>query len=127
MQARRAPLPELEYGGRQAVTAPVRRPRWLVAVAIARGVLAGFEFGAGDGLALLRRPRAQARAERPALIIGVGFFGRHALDAAFDAHLAFQRLPEEQQRGARIGQQVGALAPFVVGNAGKAALIVALN
>src|SRR5690606_37298136 len=56
MQARRAALPEFEYGRYEAVAAPVRRARGLVAIAIAELLLARFECGTSGGLALFRCP-----------------------------------------------------------------------
>ena len=58
--------------------------------------------------------------------IGLGLRTVHAGDRAFDPHLAAELGPVEEQRGARIGFEVAALATSVVGVEDEAALVEAL-
>src|SRR5690606_17631055 len=70
---------------------------------------------AGDGSALRRDPCANARAQRAAVEILVRLLGRCLFDAAFDSHLPFKRLPEEQQARARMGGELLCLARLIIG------------
>ena len=92
VQPRRAALPELDRVGHEAVAAPMRRARRVVAVAFADGLFLRFERRAAvDHRTLLRRPCADARAERARREIAVTFFCAGFLDPAFDAHLRSSR------------------------------------
>jgi hypothetical protein len=55
--------------------------------------------------------------------VGVAFSGADPGDGALDADLPFERVPEEDQRGLRVGEQVVAFAAFVVGEEDEAAFI----
>ena len=79
----------------------------------------------GDDAALLRRPRAQPVPARPAREVRVGLLRREHRDRAFDAHLAFEFVPIEQQRGQRLERDVAALARFVVREEHEAAFVPA--
>ncbi len=69
----------------------------------------------GSGRRLLGRPGAEARDPRPGRVVGVGLGVGDVADPALDADLALQRLPVEQQRRARVGAQLLALAAVLVG------------
>ncbi len=128
VQPRRAPLPELDRVGHEAVAAPVRRARRVVAVAFADGLFPRFERRAAvDHGALVGRPCADARAERARREIAVAFFRTGFLDPAFDAHLAFELDPVEQQRGLRMHGEIVPLAAFVIGEKDEPALVDALD
>src|SRR5690606_40214179 len=76
-----------------------------------------FFFRAEDGIRDFHVTGVQTCAlpisERAAVEVGVRFLGRGFFHAPFDAHLALERLPEEQQGGARVGLQFQALARLV--------------
>ena len=129
MQAERPVLPELDPLRDHPKARPEIRP-----LDLAEAELGG-ELGdallqleaRGERPRLARRPGADPAAARPALEIGVRLGAVDRLDRPLDAHLALERLPVEQQRRARIGGEVGALAAFQVGVEDEAAGIDALE
>jgi hypothetical protein len=106
----------------------MRRARRVLAVALGHGLLARFERRAAvDHRALFGRPRTDARAERARREIAVAFVGAGFLDPAFDAHLALELDPVEQQRRVRMGGEVAALAAFVIGKEDEPAFVDTLD
>ena len=106
---------------------PNAAARRVVAVAFADGLFLRFERRAAvDHRTLLRRPCADARAERARREIAVTFFCAGFLDPAFDAHLALGRSSRTAARplGAR---QDRALAAFVIGEEDEPAFVDALD
>src|SRR5690349_17616525 len=111
----RAPLPELDVGWQDAISAPLRRTWRAVAIALfclLHGALQ--HLAGGYGLALRARPRGEARAERTALVIGVGVGNADALDRAVDTDLALEGRPEKHQAGGALRFQLARLAARVV-------------
>ncbi|CAM2144862.1 hypothetical protein PT2222_160185 [Paraburkholderia tropica] len=128
VQPRRTALPEFDRRRHDAIAAPMRRTRRILAVLRADFALARFELlAAFDHRALLRRPGADARAERTRLEIRLAFRLAGLFDRAFDAHLTLEFNPVKQQRCVRIGAQFAALAAFVVREEHEAALVHALD
>src|SRR5947199_13753 len=68
----------------------------------------------GDAVALRRRPGGKARTQGPARVIGVRFGRRDALDAAVDAHLAFELGPHEDEARGAVRLELARLAAAVV-------------
>ena len=117
VQPRCAALPELESVRHDAHAAPVRRPRHVRARTAlgGRGELRLEPRAIRDRRALRRRPcgRRAMRAAAPRNTRRI----RRALARsarALDAHLPLELGPEEQQRDARIGRELAALAAVVV-------------
>src|SRR5205807_467176 len=110
-----------------AEAAPPGRPRNLAAGRLELGG-ARFEGGASfDDVALWRDGRADlgtARA-RPEVRLRLGL--RYPLDRALDSHLAPERVPVEQERGARVLRQLSALPALVPGEEDEAALVELLQ
>src|SRR5689334_8141828 len=128
VKARRSSLPELEAIGRNAHAAPVRRPRDVAGEARLDARELGFEPRAiGNPRALRRRPRRKPRCAGALREIGVGLPGGDTLGRAFDPHLPFERRPEKQERGARVGGEVATLAAVVVRVKDEAACIERLE
>lgn len=63
-----------------------------------------------EHLALAARPGADPAAPDPRVEVLLALAGRVAARDALDAHLPLQRGPEEDERGVRVGGQVGGLA-----------------
>ena len=124
-----AVLPELDQQRLQPEARPVRRPRHLADDMLGRD----FRHALLQREAALQRPRLVGRpgadlaAAGAGGEIGVGLLGRGRRYRPFDAHLATQRLPVEQQRRLGLGQQVRALAAFSVGVEDEALGVVALQ
>src|SRR5437764_647475 len=81
----------------------------------------------GDAVALRRRPGGKARTQGPARVIGVRFGRRDALDAAVDAHLAFELGPHEDEARGAARLELARLAAAVVRTEGKAAALDAFQ
>src|SRR4051812_6482301 len=93
----------------------MRRAWHLSAITPLRLGVAGIEPGTiGDGLALLRSPRAEPRAVRATGEISIRIVAGDAFDVALDTHLALQLDPMKQQGRARVGCKLAALAAGVV-------------
>src|SRR6185295_15711863 len=111
-----APLPELDGLRDEPVSAPVRRPRRMIAEL---KLLFCEQFlqnrAAGHPLALRRGPGREARAERPARIVGVGILRADFLDRALDPHLALEIRPEEHRAGGGARFELASFAAEVVG------------
>src|SRR5690606_1533190 len=127
MQAGRTPLPELHTVRHHAVATPVRGPLWVVTQILGEFGIACLECFAADRLALRRHPGSDARTQGAAAIVFVRLFRAGLLDTAFDAHLALERLPEEEQRGARVTGEFQTFTGLVVGEEDEAALIEAFE
>ena len=125
VQAVGAALPEFERVGDEAIAAPVGRPGdGLVGMAAFGFAVLRFEdVAARDHLALGRGPGADAGAPGPALEIAVGFLGGDAFDSSFDAHLALELVPEEDEGGVGVGLELAGLAALVVGEEREAPLV----
>ena len=111
-----AVLPELERLGREAEAAPGVGERHVTA-----GVVLGqlghppLENSRRSTTATLRRgERAQLASAGAAVRVGLGLLARRALHRALDPHLTPEQLPVEQQRRARVGGELAALAALVV-------------
>ncbi len=108
--------PQFDRFEPEVVAAPVRRTR-------RRGAVPrGFDRDALqqrrariERLALQARPCADAAVDRAHGEIRIAFAGRAAHDAAFDPHLAAQRVPVQHAGHARIRREFVALAAVVVG------------
>ncbi|CAK7287774.1 hypothetical protein SGPA1_50740 [Streptomyces misionensis JCM 4497] len=111
-------LPELDRLRGDPEAAPVRRHRHLFALGVARRQLGvgRVQFGArGDHRGLGAGPGAQLGAVRAAAEVRGGLVAPGAPDRAGDDDLPGQRMPGEEQRGARVRRQIAALAGVVVG------------
>ena len=129
MHAVRAALPELDRLGHDAVAAPVVRQRYgLTRVLRLVGGEPRVQLCArGDDTALARSRRADLRALRPRVEIGLGHRARQLLDAALDAHAALEPVPPERRRRERMRSQRARLARVVVRVEAEAALVIALQ
>ena len=115
MQPVRAPLPELDLGRKATISAPVRRARWSIAIALAHVLHGRFQhFPRGHRLALRARPGREPRAERAALVIGVRVGSTHALDRAVDANLTLEGRPQEHEAGRAFRLELPGLAAAVI-------------
>ena len=110
--AARTPRPPARAGSRPSRRAPAGLRR-VVRVELGHALLE--PLAALDRLALGRRERAQLAVARAAAGVRLGLGARHAAHGALDAHLAPQRAPVEQERGARVGLELAGLAAAVVG------------
>src|ERR1700704_6320206 len=93
-------LPELPGLGNDAKTAPGLRP---LDIRFCEFRCATFQLcSVAEDCALARRPCSGARACRRSRKIRVRLLRGNALNGAFDAHLATERVPVEEQRRVRI-------------------------
>src|SRR5438105_4960169 len=98
MEAAAPSLPEFDAVRNDPVAAPLRRSWHFLAEAVLGLGEAGFEHTTiGQNFALRRGPGAEPACHRPGREIGVGLRGLDFLRATFDANLAFQLDPMEQQ------------------------------
>ena len=72
-------------------------------------------------------PRRRAGSQRPRPEVRLRLLRRKPLDAAFDPHLAAERLPVAEQRRVRIRRELAAFPALVAGEEGEAALVGALQ
>src|SRR5436190_2121143 len=124
-----AVLPELPHLGHEPVAAPPLRPRH-VAVRVLRLALGDAPLQllpVGEHLALARRMRADPAAVRPRREVLVRFLRRHARDRAFDADLAPEGVPVDEERRARVRLELPALAARVVRVEDEPLLVEALE
>src|SRR6266513_2060074 len=83
-------------------------------------------FAMRNRAALGRSDGAETARDRARIEVGIRLLGRHALEAAFDPHLAAQRVPVEHQRRVGIGGELAALPALVSAEEREAARIGAL-
>src|SRR5436190_12774527 len=129
VQAVLAVLPELPDLGHEPVAAPVVRQR-RVGVGVARRQLGDptlERLATLDQLALRRGERADLTGAGPAADIALGLLPRGGSHRSLDPHLAAERLPMEEHRGARVGLELARLAAHVVGEEDEALLVGALE
>jgi len=115
VQPKRLILPELYQARLQAITRPVRRARHL-ADEIPGGELRDALFQRKTALQrarLIRRPGAELAAAWARGEIRIGLFVAGLADVAFQAHLALQRFPVEQQGCLGMGAELLALAATI--------------
>ena len=109
-------LPELHDLGPHAVAAPLLGHRHLVGVGLLGLGVRRVELGPrGDHPGLVGGVGAEAGAAWPAREVRRHVGRRQHLRRPLDADLAFQRVPGEQQRTARLGRELLALARAQVG------------
>src|SRR5437773_2651874 len=97
METTGASLPEFEFCWHDAISAPIRRAGDVSVGMLIEKLLAFLfeKFARGDGGALDRCGRANARGGRAVFEIAIGFFGRRARNRAFDTDLALEFGPVE--------------------------------
>lgn len=80
-------------------------------------------FPVGDVLTLGGGPGAYAATEGARVVVGVALGGGEFFDGAFDAYLALQLLPEEEEGYMGIGGYFFSFGTLIVSEEGEAALI----
>jgi tRNA1Val (adenine37-N6)-methyltransferase len=129
VEAATASLPELDTDRGEAEASPVRRAGDLLApVTLLDLGEACVERGARrDHLALDGGPGAELARARALAEIRLALLAGHRGDRAGDGDLALDGGPEEDERGAGVGGQLGALAAPVVGEEDEAPVVHALE
>lgn len=129
MEAGGAALPELYAVWCDQVATPVWRAGYFFVFILGFEVLVVcFQyFPAGDVPALGGGPGAYAAAEGARVVICIALCGGEFFDGAFDAYLALQFLPEEEEGDMGIGGYFFSFGTLIVGEEGKAALIGAFE
>jgi hypothetical protein len=120
--------PELVGGRNDPQAAPLLGQGRIVAELRAGVLHPGLELGpVTDRAALRRRPRREPSPDRAAAVVRLRILTARALDGPFDADLATDLAPVEEQRRPRVRRHLFALAAAVVGVEDEAALVDALE
>ena len=124
VQAAGTALPEFDQAGRDDVATPVRGAGNVQRVPGADQGGTGHQVGlAGEDLALVAGPGADAAGVGAGIEVGVGFGFGQLVDAAFDTHLALQFGPEEGEGDVGVQGDGTALAALIVGEEDEALVV----